>query len=91
MMRRTSAATLVALVACRLGGPSADPEAYISFPDDGGADASTDDVALPAIDEGGSAGDGGVARSSSRAMQAASRGSWVATMSGAPAPRSTMT
>jgi hypothetical protein len=45
---RRGAIVLVGLGACRFGGPSADPYAYVSFPEEGGAlEAST------AADDGG--------------------------------------
>ncbi len=53
---------LTALFACRFGGPSADPDAYLTFPEEGGADASTstDEAAAPsappAAEEAGAAG-----------------------------------
>jgi hypothetical protein len=46
---RHAIAGLVGLVACRFGGPSGDPRAYVAFPEDGGSDAtsSADDGASP--------------------------------------------
>ena len=48
MRLRRAAIVLVALGACRFGGPSANPYAYVSFPEEGGVDGST------AADDGGS-------------------------------------
>jgi hypothetical protein len=54
---RTWALALATLVACRFGGPSADPKDYVTFPEDGGADASTSSHAGPPspVDDGGGA------------------------------------
>jgi hypothetical protein len=41
MRRRYAIAGLVGLVACRFGGPSGDPRAYVAFPEDGGSDATS--------------------------------------------------
>jgi hypothetical protein len=48
MRRRYAVTALVGLVACRFGGPSGNPGAYVTFPEDGGADATAS-----ADDEGG--------------------------------------
>jgi hypothetical protein len=50
MKRRYAIAGLVGLAGCRFGGPSGDPGAYVTFPEDGGVDATS-----PA-DDGGSTG-----------------------------------
>jgi hypothetical protein len=54
---RTWVVGLATLFACRFGGPSADPEAYVTFPDEGGTDASTstDEMAAPSGPEEGGA------------------------------------
>jgi hypothetical protein len=50
MKRRHAVAALVGLVACRFGGPSGNPAAYVTLPDDGGVDATAtgDDGGSPA-------------------------------------------
>lgn len=49
MRLRRGAIVLVGLGACRFGGPSANPYAYVSFPEEGGVDASS-------ADDGGGSG-----------------------------------
>ena len=56
---------LAALTACKLGGPSSDPEAYVSFPNDaststGTLDAPGDDGSSPSAGEASSQDEPGV-------------------------------